>query len=614
MIEGKLVLTDTLKRRILHEIERCFRKYYPNHEDILDHVDASYPFKHRAQKGIVLSNSGADPMQLSADHFQATVESHVMLAEVGREEAKALEWVRETPETRGRRSGDFPARPGVYYIEIVSKERLKNQIQTEDEFQTTLDQQGDHDFYFYVDPLIQVRQEPVLHVTDGNESSSTLMRTPILEGSHRLYENGYELTYGPYLEVEATESLAIETGAFLGLPDNTRIQPVSVSAETAPFDVDPGYNDHVVFWINGTRVETTLDGGFYTADEMRQSLLEACRSAGLSYDEYTLTTTDQDAIQIEADQTLRFASDTTSRANLVFGWEEGFIPPQVTGDVFTLPLQQDRTFQCQVNGTTHEVTLHKRTASQDAIATAIENAIGSDVTVRAHKGGEYEMDHQTGDVTFHKSFKTGTKIAGDYLYPDSTRGPFGIEPNHADTDAIPGTVLAFGKRLEDGNRMAVVVHEQRKGVAKEYGGRYEQSLDIEVITRDPETRSEIGDALTHYFNWVRREDLTEEGIEITDVSYGGESEEMYEDTTQTPYFLGSVSLSVQTDWAVYVPKPYTVERISPVSADQEAAQARVDDSDRTDAPDNVDTSSHYHEQRIRNMYHKEGLTKFETIY
>ena len=99
------------------------------------------------------------------------------------------------------------------------------------------------------------------------------------------------------------------------------------------------------------------------------------------------------------------------------------------------------------------------------------------------------------------------------------------------------------------------------------------SVDLDIITRDPSTREEISDMVLMYFFGIRKSSLTEEGIELTDISFGGESEEVYDNTSQDYYFNSSVSLSFQTDWAIHVPKPLTIERVTPVSYEEEAKAA-----------------------------------------
>ena len=81
-------------------------------------------------------------------------------------------------------------------------------------------------------------------------------------------------------------------------------------------------------------------------------------------------------------------------------------------------------------------------------------------------------------------------------------------------------VLAFGRRAYDGDIMAVVVTERREDVAKEFGGRWEMSMDMDIMARDVYAQGEITDRTLMYLYTEARERLSTEGIEITSVSMG----------------------------------------------------------------------------------------------
>jgi hypothetical protein len=84
--------------------------------------------------------------------------------------------------------------------------------------------------------------------------------------------------------------------------------------------------------------------------------------------------------------------------------------------------------------------------------------------------------------------------------------------------------------------MAVVVHPIRQPVALEYGGRWDINLEFEVIARDVYAQQEIADFSVIYLWGILRSRLAKEGIEMTEISLGGESEEVYDDTGDDYYY------------------------------------------------------------------------------
>jgi len=82
-----------LKRRIIDEIEGAFL----NHPAFTDKVTVTnkFPYTERLQYGVVIRNSSASQVRLSADNYLADLYSHVRLARTGNYPGISLEWVRE---------------------------------------------------------------------------------------------------------------------------------------------------------------------------------------------------------------------------------------------------------------------------------------------------------------------------------------------------------------------------------------------------------------------------------------------------------------------------------------------------------------------------------------
>ena len=175
----------------------------------------------------------------------------------------------------------------------------------------------------------------------------------------------------------------------------------------------------------------------------------------------------------------------------------------------------------------------------------------------------YTADPTTGQITLSSPLSSGTYLSVDYRYAGTSTGPFPVPQNGSDVSAIPGVVLAFGRRAYDGDIMAVVIGDRREPVAKEYGGRWEMSLDMDIMARDLYAQGEITDRTLMYLYTEARERLSTEGIEITQASMGGEAEEVYDENGDDYFYTASLSMTVMTDWAIHVPLGISLTRVIP---------------------------------------------------
>lgn len=170
-----------------------------------------------------------------------------------------------------------------------------------------------------------------------------------------------------------------------------------------------------------------------------------------------------------------------------------------------------------------------------------------------YQGPNYTADPATGEITLVDELAEDEYLSADYRYPGQTTGPWQVFPNRALRDPIPGVVLAFGTRITPGDRLAVVVSRTRDIAALEFGGRWDLTLDVDVIARDPLTQREILDQSAFYLWAIARPRLSSRGIEVSAVNMGGETEEVYDENADDFFYNASFSLQVQTDWSVHVP-------------------------------------------------------------
>lgn len=573
-------LTGALKRKVIRELKICFRYFFDQHKDILPHINHKYSFKERPQKGIIVTGVGAAPNKLSADNFVGTVISHVMHAQVDNHKGHSIEWVREDLNRVKANEGYFPSEPGIYYIEVRSSEELEKEADsyfapTYLNFSDMEDAVGKSPYYFYVDPLLTVTREPVLKVSGPQDTEAFVMNTPALEGTIRLFEDGDKpLMTGHYLRLQATNSLEIKSSSTTNFGMKEGHVPCTITGtEVEPFQIDQGQNDSLMLTINGIMAPITLQTGLRSSEEVAADIRNALYGVVTSQD-FKITTTPNGKLKIETTKSLTIEEDTGNDgfANNTLGLQEGDIPVTLEGHLFHSNIVEDSEFSLVVNGNPYTIPFYRGDNTPSQIAERIEEKT-SGLISEAVEGGDFTFDHQTGKITLIKPFSVGTEISASYKYPVDSKGPYPIRADHSNNNAIPGVVMAFGRRISEGDKSAIVVHPNRVAVADEYGGRWDMSVDLDIITRDPSTREEISDMILMYFFGIRKSSLTEEGIELTDISFGGESEDVYDKTSDDFYFNSSISLSFQTDWAIHVPKPLTIERVTPVSFEEEAKAA-----------------------------------------
>lgn len=179
--------------------------------------------------------------------------------------------------------------------------------------------------------------------------------------------------------------------------------------------------------------------------------------------------------------------------------------------------------------------------------------------VLLEEGRDYTRQGQ--QITWIGRFQPGNTVRADYYYAEPSRGPFPYQWNRADFQAIPGVVLAFGRRGKAGDRVAVRVYPEAVDTAEAYGGKHEFSFDVDVIAvNDQRQMEEIADLVVMYLVSDKKPMLEFEGIEILKVSLGGEAEESYDENAEIMYYTGSVSVSIRADWEVHRPLPLAISQ------------------------------------------------------
>lgn len=190
---------------------------------------------------------------------------------------------------------------------------------------------------------------------------------------------------------------------------------------------------------------------------------------------------------------------------------------------------------------------------------------------------DYSIDWASGAIVFLKELPAGASVDADYRYILPQQGPFDFYLDKYDVNAIPGAVLAFGDRAQSCDKMVVVVTDQRAEVAEIFGGKFEVHFDLTVFSRDSEDREKFSDFVVHSILDKKR-DWGYEGLELLDVSPGGESEEIYNAEIDDCYYDSAVSMTLRVDWESYVSLPIQNFRIEQTSQAEEQAKGFADGS------------------------------------
>lgn len=178
------------------------------------------------------------------------------------------------------------------------------------------------------------------------------------------------------------------------------------------------------------------------------------------------------------------------------------------------------------------------------------------------EGTDYTVNYLDGALRLIHNFTPQDVLTADYFYPIPSIGPVSWQWNCSNHQTLPGVILAFGKRGKVGDKVAIRVYPDRVDAAQAFGGKFEASFDFDVLSRDPIQMEEIADLAIMYLWGQKRSMLASEGIEIVDISMGGEAEEVYDETGDDYFYNASLSLSLRSDWEIHIPMPLTFTKVT----------------------------------------------------
>mgnify|MGYP001170308649 CR=1 FL=1 len=177
----------------------------------------------------------------------------------------------------------------------------------------------------------------------------------------------------------------------------------------------------------------------------------------------------------------------------------------------------------------------------------IENPSG-----RVLESTEYTINGTS--ITLAEPVPRGLSLRAQYTYKEPNGiGPISVYPDQVYRKIIPGCLIAIGRWIEDGDEQVIIVEKDRQATYHEYGGRWDISVDIDLVTRDVHSQADIADRTVVWLWSTLRPKLSNLGLEVSDVSLGGEGEEVYDDNADDYFYTASMSLSIQADWFIHFP-------------------------------------------------------------
>jgi hypothetical protein len=176
------------------------------------------------------------------------------------------------------------------------------------------------------------------------------------------------------------------------------------------------------------------------------------------------------------------------------------------------------------------------------------------------EGIHYNVNLDTGLITWliNPDDTNGTTLIKGanyrvfYRYQSNSIGPVDIQKQTL-CQALSGVVVAISNWVEVGDKQVVIVTDKREDAAQEYGGHFETSLSMDIYSRDPIQREIIADLLAVKIFGHLKPVFDSQGLMITNVSLNGESEDLYDENTDTVYYMAGIDINFNSDWRFYAP-------------------------------------------------------------
>lgn len=139
------------------------------------------------------------------------------------------------------------------------------------------------------------------------------------------------------------------------------------------------------------------------------------------------------------------------------------------------------------------------------------------------------------------------------------------------------------------------------------------SIDIDIVSHDKDTTSEIVDNTLIYLIGVARSRLSSEGIEVNTVSFGGETEEVRNNAADEYFFNATLSIDLEVEWELHVPILATLRNNVQVSSEDLRKMAGLDDEELAAIESQIRAMRSLHLEAARDPYFASRNRSLESI-
>ena len=564
---------------MIRELQEAFRSH-PVYEKIT--ITNKYQLDEKTKYGLIVKNSNAEQLKLSADNFLGTVYSRVALANLA---GNAIEWVREDSANLLREAMDDVSDQAdgentlfeLQHQHIMGVEKLSSsivEISASDVEAVSVFVDGVRVRVLEINPaegLVKLATPPEegalvkigyywLNIAPvgayGVEivSPNTFMVDPII------YKKPFKinLSNAKSAKIYISESLPfavfsdlnIYAGTTLVSPSNYEIDP---STRTIQFTAKPQGGN---LSIRRVSTDTLLQAGVDYFITVRQaSELLARRTSGIEKIldlEFDTVIPDTLEIWIDNEKVVNAAdgTDVFSPDKITYTLVDGY---KVT---FSTSLPESKRVMASYYYRDKQVrdSIPLVEVFDDSLRVILPDSGIIPKSVDVYVKGDlvphdkFVFDSETNDLVLYDSF-SNEEVKVSYYYALESQGPFEFEVFGYNNTAIPGCVLSFARQGEVGAKQMVFISDTPEVTALEYGGKFNTSFSLDVVALDPIQQEEITDLVAMYLLSLK-EKFDSEGLFLETVSIQGESEEPYDENTTDQYYLASISVAFVTDWHI----------------------------------------------------------------
>lgn len=564
---------------MIRELQEAFRSH-PVYEKIT--ITNKYQLDEKTKYGLIVKNSNAEQLKLSADNFLGTVYSRVALANLA---GNAIEWVREDSANLLREAMDDVSDQAdgentlfeLQHQHIMGVEKLSSsivEISASDVEAVSVFVDGVRVRVLEINPaegLVKLATPPEegalvkigyywLNIAPvgayGVEivSPNTFMVDPII------YKKPFKinLSNAKSAKIYISESLPFAVFSDLNIYAGTTLVPssnyeIDPSTRTIQFTAKPQGGN---LSIRRVSTDTLLQAGVDYFITVRQaSELLARRTSGIEKIldlEFDTVIPDTLEIWIDNEKVVNAADDTDvfSPDKITYTLVDGY---KVT---FSTSLPESKRVMASYYYRDKQVrdSIPLVEVFDDSLRVILPDSGIIPKSVDVYVKGDlvphdkFVFDSETNDLVLYDSF-SNEEVKVSYYYALESQGPFEFEVFGYNNTAIPGCILSFARQGEVGAKQMVFISDTPEVTALEYGGKFNTSFSLDVVALDPIQQEEITDLVAMYLLSLK-EKFDSEGLFLETVSIQGESEEPYDENTTDQYYLASISVAFVTDWHI----------------------------------------------------------------